>query len=175
MAAKWQILSMGDCSSSSGMQRWDGAKFISEEVWKRYKQSFSKRNLVPEHDFWPDQTKDCELMAMIIECKWVHFTKSPESDVVSVVCEFYANASADGPTVVQVRGRFVAYESQSINALFATLSYDGKDYLEPGLRCYDLDDIIKRLCKPGTTWKTNDTTGEKTSFLQHALSRYGKA
>lgn len=58
----------------------------------------------------------------------------------------------------------MAYDNKTIDALFQMPNYDGKDYLENGIRSYDLEDIIKRLCKPGTTWKTNEYQEEKKSF-----------
>lgn len=93
-----------------------------------------------------------------------------------MVREFYINASPEGPAVVQVRGRSVAFGSQAINALFAKPSYEGRNYMEQGLRRYDLDEIIRSLCKLGTTWKTNDMTCERTTFPHSALNcYYGKA
>ena len=176
MAPKRQRLSVGGSSSSSAAppQAWDPAKFISEETFKRYRDSFGKRNLIPERGLRPDR-KDGEIMMMIMERKWVNFTKPPVSAVVSVVREFYANASPEGPAVVQVRGRSVAFDSISINALFGAPNYAGNDYMQLGFRGYDQEDVIRRLCKPGTTWKKNIYTGEKTSFPAAALSRYGKA
>lgn len=112
---------------------------------------------------------------MISGCQWIHFIKPPGLAIVSVVWEFYANANAEGDAVVQVRGKSVVFGSQAINALLATPNYEGKDYMEPGLRSYDIEDIIKRLCKPGSAWKKNDYIGEKTSFPTSALSRFGKA
>ena len=174
MAQKRQRLSMGGSSSAAPPTAWDRTKFVSEEAWKRYKSSFAARNLIPERGLRPSKN-DGELVTMISGRQWINFTKPPGSAIVSVVREFYANANAEGEAVAQVRGRLVAFGSQAINDLFAAPNYEGKDYLEPGLRSYDLEDIIRRLCRPGTTWKKNDYTGEKTSFPSSALSRYGKA
>lgn len=172
MASKHQRTSI---SSSPAALTWDRAKFISEEAWKKYNYTIANKSLVPERGFRPDQRQDGELMAMIIERKWVHFTKPPESAIISMVRKFYANASVDGLTVVQVRGQAVAFDSKTINTLFAMPSYNVKDYMEQGIHSYDLDDIVKRLYKPRTVWETNQYTGEKTSFPHQALSRYGKA
>lgn len=129
---------------------------------------------MPERGLRLDDRKDGQMMAMILEKKCVHFIKQPEAAIISVVREFYANVNPEGSATAQVRGYEVAFDSKTINELFAMPNYDGKDYLEPGLGSYDLDDIVKRLCKPGTTWVTNEYTGEKTSFPHQTLSRYGK-
>lgn len=128
-----------------------------------------------ERGLRPDDKNDGELMKMIMEMKWVHFIKQPDSAIISMVREFYVNASADGPAVVPVRDKLIPYNSQSINNVFRTPNYDGHNYLELGLRSYNANEIIARLCKPDTTWKTNEFHGEKTSFPQQSLSRYGKA
>lgn len=65
---------------------------------------------------------------MITERKWVHFKTQPESAIISLVREFFANVSAEGALVVQVRGQALVYDRKTINAFFQMPNYD-KDYL----------------------------------------------
>lgn len=57
--------------------------------------------------------------------------------------------------MVQVRGKAIPFDKKIINACFQMPEYD-EDYLADGVQSYNLDDVIKRLCKPGTTWKMNE-------------------
>lgn len=55
---------------------------------------------------------------MITERKWWEFVKQPEATVVSIVKEFYANVKEARDSVVQVRGKPVSFDPESINSYY---------------------------------------------------------
>jgi len=69
-------------------------------------------------------------------------------------------------------GKPMAFHADAINEYFGLETPNTEQY-EDGLP--DMDELIIRLCKPGTQWVTRAETDEKISFPHSALRRYGKA
>lgn len=90
MASKRQRLNIS--SSSFAELRWDNIRFVGEEMWKKFNQTFAKWSLVLERGLRLDDRKDGHMMVMILEKKWVHFTKQLEATIISVVRKFYATS-----------------------------------------------------------------------------------
>lgn len=92
---------------------------------------------------------------MIIERGWLDFTKQPEAAVISIVKEFYANAKDAQDYVVQVRDKAVSYNKQNINAYYQIEDMSNNDeFTEYMTEDFDLDTVIKTLCRPGVDWKS---------------------
>jgi len=127
---------------------------------------------VQERGLTPDANLDGDMALQIVERQWFQLVKQPPPAALNIVKEFYANAIEHVNCVVMVRGKPVAFHANAINEYFG-LETTIDDPYEDALP--ELDDLIDCLCKPGTKWVTQADTGEKLSFPQSALSRYGKA
>lgn len=61
---------------------------------------------------------DGEMMQQIYQKGWNKFTEEPETAVVNVVKEFYANAEDKAPFNAFVRGRLVPLSADAINTYY---------------------------------------------------------
>lgn len=159
MASKLQ---RGDSSQSA--QAYDRTKFVSSEVSKYFHNVLTWKYFMLEKGLRPDETQDEEMGVMIMEPNWFDLTEQPSATVISVVKEFYANAWETKNYVVQVHGKLVSYARTTINSYYNLRDIDVDDYMYYGSDHYDLDLVIRKLCKPGTTWTLKQNTMEKISF-----------
>lgn len=156
-------------------QAFDRTKFVSAEVQDYFHNVLTGKSFVLERGLRPDENEDGEMRVMIMERNWFDMTEHLGPAVISIVKEFYANAREVEDYVVQVRGRPVSYTRTTINSYFNLRDILIDDYLYYGIGHCDLDVVIQKLCKPGTTWTLKQATDEKVSFPHTTLSRYGKA
>lgn len=81
--------------------------------------------------------------------------------MINIVKEFYANAIEHVGHMVMVRGRPVSFHATAINEYFGLETPSDAHYED---RLPDLDELIVRLCKPGTQWVTRAGTHEKNKL-----------
>lgn len=95
--------------------------------------------------------------------------------MISIVKEFYANAKEAQDYDVQVRGKSVLFDKQSINS-YNQIEYmsDDNEFTEYMTEDLNLDTVIKTLCRPGAEWKSKGNDGA-INFSNGELRRYGKA
>lgn len=89
---------------------------------------------------------------MIVECNWFNVMEHLGPTVIALVKEFYAKVRDVVNCVVQVHGKSISYSRGAINSYSNLLNILDDGYLKWGIKHYDLDNVIRRLCKPGTTW-----------------------
>lgn len=70
----------------------------------------------PEQGLRPDETQDGEVAVMIAERDWFALTEQPI--VISIVKELYSNAKDHHFYNVQVRGKIVYLNSETINQYY---------------------------------------------------------
>lgn len=65
--------------------------------------------------------------------------------------------------------------SNAINAYYHILNIQGDKYLTWGSEHFDLDNVLRRLGKPGTQWTLKLYSIDKVCFQHTTLSCYAKA
>lgn len=126
---------------------------MSTEAQERFNMVLARKTLVLEHGLRPDANLDGAMAEMI--------------------AEFYVNAIDRVNSVVQVRGKPMAFDSDTINAYYRLHTLSLSNRYED--LCPSLDGVLQSLCKPGTQWTMKVGTTEKVHFSYSTLSRYGKA
>lgn len=132
-------------------QAFDRTKFVSAEVQDYFRNVLTGKSFVLEMGLRPDKNEDGEMSVMIIKRNWFDLTEHIGPTVISAVKEFYANSREVEDCVVQVRGRPVSYTRTTINSYFNLWDILINDYLYYAISHCDLDVVIQKLCKSGTT------------------------
>lgn len=112
------------------------------------------------------------MVLMIVERGWFQFVEQPNSTVINILQELYANTIKWVGHAVMVRGKPVAFATDTINEYFKIETPNGVQHKD---RLLDLYKLIVRLFKPGRQWTTKAGMDLKVSFPYIALSKYGKA
>lgn len=98
------------------------------------------------------------------EMNWEKFVEHPGPAVASVVREFYANLKVRHENYrVRVRGKMVAFDSATINAIYEMPSFEEDDYRTLMNGTVNYMEIMQETCTPGATWKLN-LNGEVVNF-----------
>lgn len=140
--------------SSRSFQVYDRTKFVSAEVSEYFHNVLTGKSFVLERGLRPDENLDGEMGIMIMERNWFDLTEQPGAVVISMVKEFYVNTREAENYVVQVRGKSVSHARTTINSYFMYFNLqdiEEGDFMYYGSDRYDLDLVIRKLCKPGTT------------------------
>lgn len=144
---------------------------MSEEAKKRFNKVLARKTLVLERGLKLDANLDEDMVEMIAERNWFKLVEQPRLAVISIVKELYANAIKHVDHVVQVRGKLVAFDSDTINAYYGLDNpKNSYEHSHSGL-----NSIIISLCKPGTQWTMKVGTNKNVTFPHLTLSRHGKA
>lgn len=168
MATKRQ---RGETSGTS--TKYDKKRFTSASASDKYYNSLSSKTLIPERGLCPE-VEDGELLQMIGGRRWANFTAQPDSSVVKIVKEFYANAKDHIGNMIWVRGKSVEVSFGSINAYYGLNTIPNNGFIQYLDHELDYSEVIQALCVPGTQWKLTDQQ-EAVLFPTSALSNYGKA
>lgn len=102
---------------------------------------------------------------------WENFITPPSYAVISLVREFYANLMVKHKKFrVRVRGRMVAFDSKTINAVYSMPDIDEDEHTTFLGGAVDYEEILRILCNPGAVWNiNNDRTlvNFKANFLKY--------
>ncbi|XP_075492501.1 uncharacterized protein LOC142530555 [Primulina tabacum] len=119
----------------------------------RFEHAKVHRNPIAERGFFRlFEDRHAETLGALERRGWVKFGEQPKAAVVSVVREFYANASEQIDGKAFVRGRLVTFDSLTINALLETADVDDSEF-EALVVNPNYTMIIETLCHPGAMWK----------------------
>ncbi|KAK1378407.1 hypothetical protein POM88_025151 [Heracleum sosnowskyi] len=164
---------LSSSSSDSGGGN-GGPQFLSNEAREAYNDLLG-RPVARERGLLPTAS-DGYMLENIEERGWEQFCETPEPVPMTVVREFYANASVDRNGISQVRGFRVDYRPRAIRRVLGlpTPRRNQEDWSGRTRDAVDLQDIIQRLCVPGTQWTLRRGTTEPTSFLSTALNQYAR-
>ncbi|PIN07564.1 hypothetical protein CDL12_19862 [Handroanthus impetiginosus] len=108
----------------------------------------------------------------VCERKWKTFIAQPESGVLPLFREFYANAAEHKNFKCLVRGREVPFDRVTINELYniPPIELDEfENFCENGI---DYEELTRTLCPHGAQWKM--TKGEYISFKSNCLDKAAK-
>lgn len=91
---------------------------LSAEAEERFNTVLARKTLVLERGLRLNANLDGAMAEMIAERNWFKFVEQPRPAVVSIVKEFYANTIDRIDSVVQVRGKPMAFDNGTINAYY---------------------------------------------------------
>lgn len=147
---------------------------MSPEAQVEYNRLMSK-TVARERGFLPITSHD--LVSLIEELQCETFCEAPAAVPLSIVREFFANAKEDKNGYTFVRGMTVDYNPPAIRKIIGQpakrrgveeWTYKTKDDV-------DLDEILARLCVPGTEWKLKVGISEPLKFSASAMNKYARA
>lgn len=161
--------------ASSSAPSFDSHRFWDETAAANYvklleKSMHRERGMDQSHP-------NCDTLTLAAEMNWGEFVKPPSDAVLSLVREFYANLKVKHEDYhVRIRGKMVAFDRQSINAMFSIPELDFEHYSFFQSEAYPYEDVINTLCVPGTVWKLNNQrapiTFAATSLKSEAYNWY---
>lgn len=165
--------SLSGSDSSSGDD--DMGKFRSDEARAEYVKLMTRS--VAKDRIWLPIAADGEIVGMIQERGWQNLCELTSAVPLSIVREFYANAkeTRDGYSIV--RGFTVDYTAPAIRLLLGLPDrpVGAEDWTFKARSEVDLDEVVARLCVPGTTWKLKVGSAEKATFASASMNRYARA
>lgn len=153
-------------TSGSSLASFDRRKFIDLESSDKFISSVAKRSVITERGLQPCSGDQRDIHLNIEQRGWEELVKQPEAAVVSVVREFYANMKEDDISVF-VRGKMVPFDRTTINRLYHLPDIEHDEYSTYAREELDLEQVILKLCRPGTQWKFrgHEALSFKTSEL----------
>lgn len=142
MSAKCQ---RGEGSSSKPSKQYDKKKFINAEAFDRYT-TLANKTIIPQRGLRPDETRDNEIVVMIIKRDQFTLTEQPDPTVIPVVKEFYAKAKDHNFYDVQVRGKTVSFHSEVINRYYNIPGIEHDEYVKYVRIGPNYELIVQQLC-----------------------------
>ena len=125
---------------TSTYEDYDHTKFMNLDASKRYTSWVTIRKFIKEKGFEHPEDFFC---AYIANKGWKELCKPPKLAVMSMVREFYSNLCEQVTKKVWVRGKWVSFDSATINEFYKLPRVDDKGYQK---LCETPDYIVSIKC-----------------------------
>ncbi|KAL3507149.1 hypothetical protein ACH5RR_032531 [Cinchona calisaya] len=115
--------------STRSEETFDPLKFVSQAGFDKYKEKLEEKTTILEHvfnlfDSWLGFIHDNDYFEVELTRRgWVRYGTQIQPGALSLVHEFYANASGGIYKFVSVRGIPVSYSQAQINSVIGTLLF----------------------------------------------------
>ena len=106
-------------------EKYNYNKFVTLEASRRYTTTARNITSIKEKGF--EHTNDFFLKDIDTK-EWKELCKLPKPTVISIVREFFANLVDQGLKKVWVRGKWVPFDSETINAFYNLPKVDNEAY-----------------------------------------------